>query len=447
MALAIAAFVYRKHLVETLINTEITLNVFPSAMAQPSAIEHSPQTAGFVALASEHSSITPRPGLLGFELQGIVESVPEDCEDAVSPFFLSAFALADISDEDFFIKVNRCLRQNIEGKKWMVSFGPLQVPLTSGEKALVEKVQDKLSRDHKLIDLIDKDLQEMDFADPSNISKLAAIVNRLEASDNLLSRIARIYVYSNLGNQGMAEKLAKEYLDKTEYELFFETEYFYKNPEEIGKRLANMLGKAQKRMGKNNFFDAFALKLYGEASETMREAMESELNLPLAKKQVLGIIKSPLIGIESPLAWTWWALENLDKQGQDELFEKVPVSSSSESLQVLRYHYPSTGHRREGFGKAIEKLPSLRLPERGALYFEILKNDEWRKYLTSSNGGKLKPLFRQKREFYTKTFSKDRGILFSAYNLFQLGDFQREHFLKILAIRIYGLPAAQILPL
>ncbi len=48
--------------------------------------------------------IDVKPGLMGFELVGRMEEVLPNCEELTAPYYLGAFALADINDEDYYLK-------------------------------------------------------------------------------------------------------------------------------------------------------------------------------------------------------------------------------------------------------------------------------------------------------------------------------------------------------
>ena len=442
--MALAAFVYRKHLVESIINSRVSF--ISSAHAQDPTAQFKKDFSQNLKIVDENASIHANPDVMGFELTGSVEKPAQNCEQALSPFYMTAFILADISNEDTFLMLNSCLRKSLKGMKWVINAGHIQVPITDDEKEVIESIQGELKKHDEILSLIDEKLLETDFSKVKSISKLTELVNKLEAVDSFSSRAARIFIYSGLGNMGKAQALMNEYLERSGASVYFEQEFFYKN-KELRELVASMLGKAQKRFGRHKVFDAFLLKAYGEASSQSRELLDSEADISLGQSKVMAIIKSPTIGSKTPLAWAWWAAENLGTRKLEKILDTVPVSSSLEAMHILKFYLPASVERRKGFAKAFERLGESKEAAKRNLYLEILENESWKQFYIAKNEHVSQPLFKQKRDFFTTSFNQNNGILYSVFNLYELGDFQREHFLKVLAIRTYGLPSTQILSL
>ncbi len=97
--------------------------------------------------------------------------------------------------------------------------------------------------------------------------------------------------------------------------------------------------------------------------------------------------------------------------------------------------------------KAFQELLKSGDEKKLSLAIEVLENDSWKKYLSSKKDVKVPPIFKLKRNVFTRNVEKNQALLFSIYNLFKLGDFKREHFIKLLALRSYGLPATFLLPI
>lgn len=462
LACALTGFVYRKRIVERFIKATSYISPIGLAHAQSNTVINSvPNPAKFSQyqiITHGQASLIPQPGILGFSLRGKIEKMPDTCEETISPFFQTIFILSDITDEDFYLKLNRCLKESssarsamkIGGKSWVAAMGPLQIPISSKEKKLIDSIHRRLAKKGRIYELVKAWLQsgtgDKKTSKAQAISKIAQTLEEMEKSESLLSRIAQIGIYADLGNQGKVDALIIPYLKELGDARFFREEYLYMSSD-ILEQLAKALGQAQKKMGKSRMFNAFLLKLYGESSPQMRSFLEDETEISLKESQLLRVIKSPSFGVRYPLVWTWWVMERLGKKKQEELFERVPISSNLENLQILRYTLPLSEERRAGFQLALERLLKRSEPERRALYFDIMKNEKWSRYSSSHSDRKGPPLFKLKRDFYSRSFAQERGILFSVYQLFSMGDFQREHFLKVLAVRTYGFPAAQFLPL
>lgn len=450
LAAAVAAFVFRKKLVKELIGSSLSISFIASAQAQVTLAPPVKREPVFAPLAGENGVIFPRPGFAGFELSATINEMPDSCEEALSPFYLTAFVFSDISDEDLYIQVNKCLKQDFFKAKWVASFGPLQVPLLAGEKKLIEDVFKELKKNQDLADTLKEILSWIKDEGKSkteavSLGQASRRLKSLEGRDDIASRSARMAIYAKLGNLGKSREEARAYLDVLPARRFFSLEHSYKDAREIRALTAALLAYAQTRLERSKDFQAFLLKLYGESSEEEREELDSELDLPLGKS-AQSLAKSPLIGARHPLAWIRWGFENLDKKTFEKRLDSVLPSKRPGSLAVLAFHTPSSPEKRREFLEAMQSLEGSDAPAERALYFDILENPQWRKVLAGA-GRERAPLFKRKRDFYATTFESDKGILFSIYNLYKLGDFQRKHFLKALAVRSYGLPSTQILPL
>ena len=189
------------------------------------------------------------------------------------------------------------------------------------------------------------------------------------------------------------------------------------------------------------------LKLYSEASEKFKEELEDELDVPNGSSELASIYNSPNFGPKYPLAWMEQAFSNLDSKAFNKAVNSIEIDKNLDTLSSLQIHLPESKERRSNFYKKFIELENSSEPWHNALYFEILGNKDWLRYFSSKKKDGFTPFFKEKREFYKTNTANNIGILFSIYNLYQMGDLQREYFLKLLAIRSHGLPSTQILPL
>ncbi|MCO4752916.1 MAG: hypothetical protein KC478_00470 [Bacteriovoracaceae bacterium] len=440
LVIAVSAFVFRKKLVSELINSTVSI-VIPSAHAQSSG-PITDEVLKYKELVSKFSTIRPVPGLLGFELQSELEDMPDECSEISSAFFMSSFILADISNENYFLKMNECLREDLSGKKWVLNYGAIQIPLTVKEKLLIDNVWSMLEKQK-----INLDPKVVKSAKKAGLTKLTNEINNLEKKQDTLSLVSKMSIYSSIGNFGKVDSLAREFIQRNEYFNFFEMEFPYASAATLKKQILTMLETSSKNLQRNKLFNAFILKIHQEASEEMKDEIEDELKVPSSSKELAAFYTSPNLGLNFPLPWLKSAASALDRKSFEKLLEGVNISKTFDSLSILRYYHPLSSDRRAQIFDKFVSLESASEPRLKSLYFEILKNDQWRKYFSSKKQGELKPFFKDKRLFYKKNIENNKGILFSTYKLFEMGDFQRDYFLKLLAVRSYGLPSTQILPL
>ncbi|MEX1099435.1 MAG: hypothetical protein WEB87_03345, partial [Bacteriovoracaceae bacterium] len=438
----VSFFVFRKRLVEQIINSHISFELISSARAQTA-----PLGDAYKEIKRGASSLIPRPGIMGFQLTGEVGDLPEDCSELLDPFFMSAFIFADISDENYFIKMNECLKKERQTKSWVLRHGAVGFPLSSKEKKFIDQVRKKLADREKLWALIQGDLLETDFTKDSSLTKLSKVLKSLERWDSAPSTVAKIFIYAHLGNEGRVDSLAKKYLVRNRFQLFYDLEFPYHQAEGVQNRLVSMLKSVSEKLGKNKIFQAFLFKLYNESSLSMKKSLNQNIRIAFSEKEIAPFYDSPVLGGSFPLAWTKWAGENMSQKQLNALFDKIEISSTPEHLYIYRYFYPATSEQKLSAANRIVRLANSSNPLHKNLYFEILKNKDWGKHFSSRQNKDLKPFFRDKRDFYKNNAHQNLALLFSIYNLFKLGDFEREYFLKLLAIGSYGLPATEILPL
>lgn len=384
---------------------------------------------------------------MGFELIGRMEEVLDSCDELTSPYYLGAFVLADINDEDYYLKINNCLKKDIKGKSFVLRFGAVQAPLTKKEKVMVEGVWRGLKERDAYLALINEDLFKKDFKDKKNLTFFSKTIDALSSWDHLASLAGRMYVYAGLKNFGKVDKLAKDFLEAPEVFNYYKIEWPYKEAALKFEIIAKLLATVRERIGISRLYDAFLLKVYQSSSPSERDALEDEMDLPLSASRIKKVIFSPVFGSGSSLAWAEWARDNLSQKEAARAFENVPVSVLPKNLSVLKFYSPLTQERRDGMARAFGELLKSKDPKKLSLAIEILENDSWKKYLSSKEGVKTPPIFKLKRKVFDDNIENNRAILFSVYQLFKLGDFRREHFIKLLALRSYGLPATFLLPI
>tara|TARA_Y100000780_G_scaffold232594_1_gene268668 strand:+ start:336784 stop:338088 length:1305 start_codon:yes stop_codon:yes gene_type:complete len=434
LSLALSIFVFRKKIVKELIEVSVSA-IMPSAHAQTTG-RSADNPLQLQPIESDFATITPIPGLLGLELQSKLGELPELCSDIVTPMYLSAFILADINDENFYLKMNQCLRKDMTQKEWVLNYGAIQIPLSKEDKLLIDQVWTKL-----------KETPLNLGTEKLNLSKTTELLNALDGREDLYTLIAKSFLYSSLGNLGQADKLMKSYLSRSSIHKFFFLEYPYADAKKIRKHLIEMLLALEERFKESKLFKSFLLKLYSEASEKFKEELEDELDVPNGSSELASIYNSPNFGPKYPLAWMEQAFSNLDSKAFNKAVNSIEIDKNLDTLSSLQIHLPESKERRSNFYKKFIELENSSEPWHKALYFEILGNKDWLRYFSSKKKDGFTPFFKEKREFYKTNTANNIGILFSIYNLYQMGDLQREYFLKLLAIRSHGLPSTQILPL
>lgn len=446
--LAALGFIFRKNIVEKIINANIDISIISSAQAQSPKTSDPPQDApDYLPISNEYAVVSAKPGILGFQMVGELKELPQKCEDAMDVLFLTAFVLADISDEDYYLKVNECMKKDLKGKRWVLGYGAAQIPVTSSEKREIDKIWKSLDKTKELVEILDSKSFDLDFGDKKNLSHFAKTLSRLEGHEGLIADIARIYIFSGLGNQGKAGEIANKYLNQPLYERFYDMEYVYFQSERLREKIAKMLSASKNRFERNIRFDAVVNKLFIEASEDEKDAMDSEMDLPPTRNKMLSLIKSPTLGAQTPLVWMSWGQKNMSPQNFKKALETVAVSTLPENLLALKYFVPESSEKRAAMAKAFMGLLKSKDPKKETLFLEIIKNEQWRKYLASKDGQNVPPVFKLKREHFAKNLDNNRAILFSTFNLLKMGDYQRDRFLKTLAVRSHGLPSTQLLPI
>lgn len=434
MALALSLFVFRKKIVKELIEVSVSF-ILPSAHAQegPGSINGSLELR---PITSKFSTIVPRSGVLGLELQSKLGSIPELCTDMTGPFYMSAFILADINDENYYLKMNQCLKEDMADKQWVLNYGAIHIPLEAKEKKVIDEVWKKLGKTK-----FDFEMENL------TLTQISKTLETMEPRQDLFAVIATVGMYSSLGNFGKVDLILKEFLSKSFMHKYFFLEYPYLNAPRLRREIVKMLSSAQEKLKSNKLFKAFLLKVYSESTEDFKDELEDSLNIPTGSKELASIYNSPNYGAKYPLVWVESALSSLKPSSLKSTLDTIEVDNNLDSLLVLRFYLPESKDRREEFYAKFLKLKKSDKPWHRALYFEILRNKDWLRFYSAKNKAGLNPFFKQKREFYRNNVLKNEGILFSIYNLYQMGDLQREYFLKLLAIRSYGLPSTQILPL
>lgn len=368
------------------------------------------ERASFRTLENKFMRMELIPTLLGVRFQASVKSMPVDCANVTDPLFMSAFVISDISNEDYYIRANKCLKKEKKHKA-VISFGPLRIPLTEQEKETIEKEWSELKAREKRFAAYE---QVEKLKDEEGVFlKASKLLKELQGGDGLLDLICMAKLHSIVGNLGAMEHYLKIFLETNPFEYVLR-QRFPSNRKEQGLRLLSALLESLHHSHRRNIFvKAVMHKVYELSGPQSKQRLSSLFTYGFNFKETNELENSPYLKLLYLSSWSWIA-------AREKTF--------------------STSHLAD-----FNDFKGLSLSEK-ALIFHYIKNEEWKKL--SSNGAKAPslPLFVERRNFYRKNVESGNAALFSLYQLYLLGDIQRSYFIRFLAFHTYGLPSAQILP-
>jgi hypothetical protein len=441
--LALIAFYYRRRIVKEIIEANI---IFPPAYAQiiPETVKKKIQY--LIPVTFDGQKLYPYRSLQGLNLIADSLEIPDKCEKINR----ISFKLMTLFYEDFTkehkTRISNCLlRDNPELQT--VDYQGISYPLDQENFKRFKETQNALSSQRDIFSIFIKEDYRLRVKNGAITSeernRIYKINEKLSKSSSLLARLMQISIYMDLNYQGQIEAIIKSIIEKEYTTDLLLTSGFIKDQKNLQKKFKSLLQRVKQNFDDKKLLNVLGAYLALDIEPNLREIIIDELEIPLKQSHVLEIIKSHNYGLQFPFVWTPWiekfsSTHELEKYLNKLEFEKYLNAGKYHYLGLLRSYFPIEKQKRDAILSAYLSLEKSSNPELQDLKFRLMLNDDLQKYrmkekkISGTN-------FLEARKFYRAQMMKNDGIPYALYQLLLLGDVQEEYFVKMLALKTYGL--------
>lgn len=357
---------------------------------------------------------------------------------------MSTFVLSSFNEEDLVLKMNECQQADVDkNKKFILNYGTVRFPLTRTEKEQIEATWKAIEEEYQVYE----DLEKIDFDQKSSANK-SLVMNKLrslEGYESIVSKLLQIYYSLILENPGRAEKYMDEIIRTPLVYSFLNNYYPYMNENIVLKKITQLVEFIYENSEETNRFKLFKIKMALDSNKFFKDQDKGLFELP-SFNSMTEILSSPNFGAKILNIWLPWSIENYPKAKVDEIFKDKILKADWKEFSALRYYFVEEPTIRENLYIRLSEILKGKDFFGEVLFYEVYSNKNWKSYFNSKIDKFSINSLKSRRNLYQRLIKENKGIAFAVFNLFKMGDYSREYFIKLLALKSYGISTTTILP-
>jgi hypothetical protein len=273
-----------------------------------------------------------------------------------------------------------------------------------------------------------------------NEIKLKKMVDELEQSPNLFSKIVLLSIYNSLNLQGKVNSIINSILSTEFSDQFFLEEYSLSENRELSRSTFDVLKELKDNYGNQLQFDSLVAYLSIHLDPYLKDMFNDEFSIPDRLSFVQEKTQSFNNAKRFPFAWTHWIekysseKELLKFMDQALIYERL--DGNPELLTGFYSSFPKEESKRNKLGEAfktLKKSTNLVLKEKA---IRSLENEAFFNYLVTKKMTPLNALFVEKKKIYSLSLKNNTAILYSIFNLLRLGNFEDKYLIYLYASRL-----------
>lgn len=274
-------------------------------------------------------------------------------------------------------------------------------------------------------------------------NRLYALAETLSSHASTLSKMMLINIYLELGFNGKVDSIINTIIKDEYIHDFFRSEGMYKKQEEVSKKVIAILKNIQAKFDDKRLFETLISYLSYGVDSDLRDLITNEFDIPNKLSYVQERVKSVNYAIMYPFVWTPWIEKYSSSVELDSYLNKTNLYSYLKEgkfkyLSTLRSSFPKSKEKREVILYAYKNILKEKDPYLKDVKFRIHKNEDFIKYLIKEKVS-TKPIFIEMRKSFRSQVKENRHLAYALYNLFAIGDFREEYFIKAMALKNNGL--------
>lgn len=360
---------------------------------------------------------------------------------------MSSFILSSFNEEDLVLKMNECQREYAQKNKeikFFLNYGTVRFALSRQEKKIIQNVWEKMKAHYKMYEKVLK----IDLTDTKkkSLTVLNKELNYFSQFDNFVGNLITIYYGIILENPGLVDGKLTQINKRPLLFDYLENFYPYHDELNVVQKVSEVLTFIDENIKKSRNYELFKIKVAIDSNKFFREQNKNVIELPSFSK-MNKMMYSPNYGRSILNIWLPWAMQNYPKSKVDEVFADTFSSQNWISYFSLKDYFIESPEKRELIYKTLESLYESKDIKKNILFYEVLSNEQWQDYLNSKISKLSIKSIKLKRKRYQELLIMNKGLDYAILNLFKLGDFSREYFIYLLALKSYGISTTSILPI
>lgn len=315
--------------------------------------------------------------------------------------------------------------------------------ITKAEREELLNIQKKMKNSEKSLRLYLEILPQKKITNPTSKIKneIESKIHYFAKEESLISTIAQILLYKQLGFDAKIESLISSYMNNEQIYYYFKQENFLDLNEKINKKIIQDLLFLMDNYKPKKQLEVFLAHISYNLGKENRDLIVDEFEIPNKLSFVQDRIKSITYGTGEPQTWVPWIEKYSSTEELEVFLERTfiyrKIKNNPSQLSLLRSLYPLESEKRKiimnGYNELLASNDIYLQDIAYRLFSNIFFLNDFKKIKKS------KPVFLLKRNHFRKLLSQNTAILYSIFNLYELGDFEREYFIKSLAVQSYGL--------
>lgn len=399
---------FRNSVVNKLI--EVSYNLSPNAYAQNTKQLKKKSWFQYPNISSENYktklNITPFGIYIKSKEKTEFECPKEKLKekDLILGFFLQ--------DKSEVLRFQNCLNSHINSKlKIGVDINSINQPRTANQKVA------------EIITIYNKVM-----TDDQKGSTLFHLVEKLKKHNNLMARFLEAYLFMKIGNQIKANAILMKITTVHFMEYILNSDISDLGLEKQLSMSLNLLNEFSENLSNVNVFKSVLFYIYNNTNHDYREALDDEFSIPRGIKEVRLRYHSARLGRPYPYIWGPWLYENSSQNeylkfiGNTKLIKNFN-QQHPRFLLFFRNSEISNEAMKKNILKQMLKLKKSNNITSKFIYFEMINNNFFYKFLSANSKMKMGLILNAQRKHYYKVLSQSSAKQYALYRLLGIGDY------------------------
>lgn len=260
----------------------------------------------------------------------------------------------------------------------------------------------------------------------------------LNSFSNLYAHLLKVYVYLKLDNRSRARYEIENILLRDFYQFLFDSDIRLMELGTQKEILTNLLEKIAFFLGEEQKFMnlLYYIAFYSEGE--LKELIEEKFSLKYSISYLREKYESFQYGRKFPFVWAPIIFETSSQVEYLKVLKLALMGKNVETgdpkyLMFFRMRDSVPRQQRESVLKLFKTLQNRKTFYEHELYYRMLEDASFKKFLSANGVGKTPILASSKRKFYARSLKRNKNPLYSIYNLLSLGDMNPEYTWQLLA--------------
>jgi len=376
---------------------------------------------------SKNFSVNHEQTPLGFYLQTTLSS-DFSCSSILSLVDLY-FALHLDQNEEFQTFI-RCYNEQNQKYKEKFKIKGQFLNISKSQKEKLENLQISTKESEEKI------LKEVDnFLGISyNKEKAFNLSKKISPYKNIYFKLVNIYLYKLLGNHTRAEKILIEILDSEMIEHMFLSELQFISLNKQLVLMREILEKLESQYEDDKYFDILIYYLYSQSNLKFQEMINQNFNVKKSMSYIRNIYHSNKYGRNLLFVWAPAIYEEGSVVEYMNLVNNKSIFDSKKIKEKELIFYRKTELINKDLKPEIlelfKELKKKNTFTQKNLYFRLLEDADFKKFIHANLVLKLGLINNQKRSFYKTELANNNNISYCSFRLIMMGDYNLNYIFK-----------------